>query len=158
VLPWVSSELTRALLVGVSLGVSFNPVTALLGSAGAAAVGALGVRRGERTPWWIAVAVAAWVLGDGVAIAAQAAALAGGAAPLLGVAAPAWASWTLVASWAASGLALGYLVPAALGLAVGRRVTFGTGWLAAAAVAGTLCLAFVAISGPLTEALRLLAV
>jgi hypothetical protein len=147
----------RALLVGVSLGVAFNPVTALVGSAGAAAVGALGARRGGRAPWWTLIALAAWVVGDGVAIAARAGAISRGSASLLGTGAPVWASWLLVAAWALTGLAVGYLIPAALGVEVGRRVTFGTGWLAAAAVAGTVCLAFVALSGPLSEAIRALA-
>jgi hypothetical protein len=148
------STATRAVLVGLSLGVSFDPVTALAGSVGAAAVGAWSARRGGRAPWWIAIAVAAWVIGDAVGIAAQAGAVARGASPLLGAAAPTWAGALLIVVWAASGLALGYLVPAALGVEVGRRVTFGTGWLAAAAVAATVCLAFAAIAGPLAEALR----
>jgi hypothetical protein len=151
------SEFTRPLLIGLSLGLSFDPVTALLGSAGAAAVGALSARRGRRGVLWLVVAVAAWVMGDGVAIAAQAGAVVRGTAPLLGAAAPGWASWLLLAVWAVTGLAVGYLIPAAVGIAVGRRVTFGTGWLAAAAVAIMVCGAFVAISGPLASTLRVVA-
>jgi hypothetical protein len=152
----VSSEFSRVLLVGLSFGVSFNVVTALVGSTAAAAVGAFEARRGVRMPWWIAVAVAAWLIGEGPDIAARAGSVVAGRGILLPNT-PGWAGWVLLVSWAVSGLIVGYLAPAGLGVAVGRRVTFGTGWLAAVAVAGTVCLAFSAMSAQVTQMLRLLA-
>jgi hypothetical protein len=53
----------------------------------------------------------------------------------------------LIAVWAAGTLAIGYVVPTFVGAAVGRRVTHGTGWLAAAAIAAALALAISTIGG-----------
>ena len=134
------TQAVRAIVAGLSLGVAVNPVTAVVGCAGAAAVGALAARRGGRARWWLLIAVAAWVIGDAPGIALQTSALARGAFRVLG-AAPPWSGWLFLSAWALCGLLVFYLLPAAAGVAVGRRVTWGTGWLAAAAVAGTLCLA-----------------
>ena len=139
----------RALLAGLSLGMRFNPLAAMVGSCVAAVVGAVTGRRGGSSVWWILVAAAAWALGDGVAVAARVSSIASGAPSLLGAGAAQWASWLLVATWAVSGFGVGYALPAGLGAAVGRRVTFGTGWLAAGAIALTVCFAIVQLADPL---------
>ena len=143
-MPPALSEAFRTLLAGLALGLAFNPVTAVVGSAAAAVLGTVLSRRGGRSAWWLAVAVGAWAVGDGAGVFVQASALARGVSRLLGTAPPVWASVLFVGAWVLGGLAFGYLVPAGFGVAVGRRVTFGTGRRAAAAVAVTLCLAILA--------------
>ena len=138
----------RAVFAGLALGMRFNPLTAMIGSAFAAVAFAVAGRRGGRIPWWVLVAAAAWAVGDGVAVAARASAIAAHAPSLLGAGVPQAASWLMLAAWAATGLVVGYLLPAAVGGEVGKRVTFGTGWLAAAAIALTVCFAFIQLAEP----------
>ena len=133
--------LVAGALAGLRFAAAFNPVVALAGSMGAAVVGTMGARRGWRAPWWLAVAALAWLVGDGTGVWAGVAAI--GRSGRLPGGGP--ALWVFAAAWVLGGLALGYVIPAWVGIEVGRRVVFGTGWLAAAAVAATLCLAFLAI-------------
>jgi hypothetical protein len=142
----VIATFIRALAGGVTLGLSFNPLAVVVGSVLAAVVGAFVARRDGSPGWWLAVATFAWVLGDGLRVAGAGAALLRTGVGLLGPSAPAWAAWLLLATWAVTGLAAGYVLPAGLGVAVGRRVHFGTGWLAAGAVAAAASLAVVVIA------------
>lgn len=146
--------LTRAVAGGLALGLAFDPLAAAVGGTLAAVVGVFIARRGGSASWWAFVASLAWLIGDGLAIAAGAVTLLGSGHGLLGAAAPAWAAWTLLAVWAVSGLTLGYLVPAGVGVAVGCRVRFGTGWLAAGAVALSLVLALTILGEAASSALR----
>jgi hypothetical protein len=144
----VLAIVARAFAGGATLGLSFNPLAAVAGSVVAAVVGTLVARRdGHASPvWWVVIAALAWLVGDGLAVAGAAAALLRTGNGLLGNAAPAWAAWLLLTVWAAVGLGVGYLLPAGTGVAVGRRVHFGTGWLAAGAVALAAALAVVVIA------------
>jgi hypothetical protein len=149
----VLATLTRVLAGGVTLGLSFNPLAAVAGSMLAAVVGTVVARRDGNPFWWVGVAVAAWLAGDGIVVAGAAATLLRTGTGPLGAAAPAWAAWLLLMVWAAAGLAVGYLLPAGAGIAVGRRVHFGTGWLAAGAVALGAALSVVVIAEAAAAAL-----
>lgn len=109
---------------GLMLGIQFNPVASVAGAALAAGLAA------ARRMWAAVFALcAAWILGDGSRLFVSASgALAEGGAD---------GQWVFLALWALTGLALGYALPAWAGAYVGRRVTHGTGWLAAAAVAAS---------------------
>lgn len=133
--------LAGALAQGARLALEFNPVAAALSAALAAFV-AGSQRAGRRAGIMAgAVLVGGWLLGDGAAFAA---AVADAARPTGGVAAAA-----ALAAWSCGGLALGYALPAAIGIAVGRRVFFGTGRMAAATVAFGSSLALAALAGAL---------
>lgn len=105
--------------------VTFNPAVSLLASAACALLWT------RFTGWFGRVGAAllllvAWLLADGsvaVVLAERTASELGGPA-----------SWVMWASAAAS-LVVGYVLPAWAGAFVGERVTVGTGWLSAAAVA-----------------------
>ena len=119
---------------GVRLGLQFNPVFAVIGAAIAAAL--LGYKRASRERRFPAVAalVVTWLAGDGLRVLAR------GRDSFDGIGAfahlqPAWGTLLLLALWAVVGFAVGYVVPAWAGITVGRRVTHGTGWLAAIAIA-----------------------
>lgn len=114
---------------GMVLGVQVNPVASVAGAALAAALATA-----HRT--WAAAFVlcGAWLIGDGAQVFVRATgALAG---PGLVAGGPD-AQWVALGLWALTGVAVGYVLPAWAGAFVGRRVTYGTGWLAAAAVAAT---------------------
>lgn len=134
---------------GVALAVQYNPLFA----AGAAALAAalMGFRKAKRERReWAAIALAAgWVVGDGLRILARARDYYDGIAAFRAAGTPLWPGWTTLGIWALGSLALGYVVPALVGAAVGRRVTHGTGWLAAGALASALTLAISAGVGSL---------
>jgi hypothetical protein len=142
-----AAEVGAAVRDGALLGVQYNPLIALGSAALAAALwGHRKVKRDHRWWAWIALVVG-WLAGDGLRVLGRARdywdASAGYAASGL----PLWPGWTNLAVWAVVSLALGYVVPAVVGGAVGRRVTHGTGWLAAAAIAAALSAAVSAAVG-----------
>ncbi len=138
-------QLTLVLGDAFRLALAFNPVTSLFGSAIAAALIA---RRGSRgrSLTGVAVMLAAWAIGDGL-IALSMARSAWATAGADG--APAewtWLGWVLGTLGA---LLLGYVAPTWAGVFVGRRVTWGTGWVSAAVVAGSASGAITALAGRL---------
>lgn len=118
----------------IRLGLQFNPVFAVVGAAVAA--GLVGYPRAPRGHgFWAGVAiVVAWLAGDGLRVLARARDAYDGVA-LIASGSPVWATVLLFALWALVSVAVGYLLPAWAGVTVGRRVTHGTGWLAAMAIA-----------------------
>jgi len=129
------SQIVAALQAGFLLAAAYNPVVAGAFSALAAALCGRRGKRG-RTALGIAVLAVGWTLGDGMRVIASARDLSDGAGALL----PALSvelNWVAVAVWAVVGAVVGYVLPAITGAYVGRRVTFGTGWLAAAVVSAT---------------------
>lgn len=134
-----------ALANGARLGMQFNPVFATVGSAIAAAL--LGYRNApvERRFTSGAVVVIAWLTGDGLRIIGRARDAVDG----LGAIGNSVSGWITIAAWVLVGLMVGYVVPTLVGVAVGRRVTFGTGWLAAATIAVATSLAIATLLGAL---------
>ncbi|TDB37882.1 MAG: hypothetical protein D9V44_07485 [Actinobacteria bacterium] len=124
----------RALWQGASLGVQYNPVFGIGGAVVAAAL--LGYPRAprERRFWAGAVIAVAWLAGDGLMILGRTREVVDGVGAFALVT-PAWSAYLLVTVWAVVSLGLGYVAPALVGITVGRRVTHGTGWLAATAIA-----------------------
>ncbi|MGB4592508.1 MAG: hypothetical protein WBI63_01875 [Coriobacteriia bacterium] len=131
---------------GVRLGVQFNPLFATIGSAIAAAL--LGYPKApvERRFTAGAVIVIAWLTGDGLRILGRARDTIDG----IGALGNSVSGWSLLGLWALVSIALGYVLPMLVGVAVGRRVTFGTGWLAAATIAIAVSLALATLLGGIT--------
>jgi hypothetical protein len=129
------------LALGVALGLQFNPLTATIGAVVAAAAYGYPKAPEARRPIAVAVLALAWLAGDGVRIGAA-----------LATAPPkAWPEWaSLVARVLASAL-VGYVAPAVAGIIVGRRVTRGTGWLSAGAVALMVAGALAVVSPTLAD-------
>ncbi|MDO9556546.1 MAG: hypothetical protein Q7J82_03050 [Coriobacteriia bacterium] len=129
------TALATALMGGIRGGLHPNPLVGLI-SAGLAAV-LLGApktpRERERYAW--ATLVVGWLIGDGLWVLGRARDVYDGVARLLDASQPMWAEWVTLGTWALVSFAVGYLVPVLLGKTVGRRVTHGTGWLAAGSVA-----------------------
>lgn len=138
--------LGRALAAGFILGLSYNRLAAVAGATLCAALSVFLSQRDRPWAWLLPLTGVFWVIGDGTAVAARLASLAGGSVGAGPV--PVWSAWAALLVWALTGWLLGYLAPAAVGAAVGRRVHFGTGWLAAGAVAFTVAVAVAAIAGP----------
>lgn len=139
-----------ALRDGALLGVQYNPMVAA--ATVALAAGIMGVpRKGRRIhPERAALVLGVgWLVGDGLRILARARDLFDSAAVMSSAGLPMWPTWTTIAAWALVSLALGYVAPAFVGGAVGRRVTHGTGWIAAAGVAVAFTLAVSAGIGAL---------
>ena len=132
----------QATLVGVRFGLQFNPLAVLVGSSLAAAL--VGYPAAPRSRWlWAAVLLlGAWVIGDGVEVAAS----------LPAGTISAHAAWTLALMVVVS-LGVGFVLPAAAGAYVGRHVTRGTGWLSAFAVSAMLAGALIAIAPVLSRAI-----
>lgn len=135
-----------ALVIGARFATQYNPLAAVVSAIVAAALA--GYPRAPRARWWLSATVLAlgWLAGDGLRVLAHARDLADG------VGGGAWAglgpaAWFALIIWALGTLALGYVAPALVGARVGRGVTHGTGWLAAATVAGALSAALSTISG-----------
>lgn len=122
-----ASALASAAAEGWRLALAYNPLASALAAIAAGLVA--GFPAAGR--WHRALATAAvlggWSLGDGAAVAGALATAASGARLEA-------AETLAIAAWAVGGLALGYAVPAAVGVFVGKRVFFGTGRLAAASV------------------------
>lgn len=139
--PW-----TRALLEGARFAVQYNPLAAVVTAVVAAALS--GYPKAPRGRWRTSALVlfAGWLAGDGLRILGRARDLADGVAatPYAGYGR---AAWVVLAVWAVGTLAVGYVVPTLVGASVGRGVTHGTGWLAAAGIAGALSFALSAIVG-----------
>jgi hypothetical protein len=150
-------SILAAIALGLALGVSFNPFTSVAGASLAAAVYGSPKAGRDRRLWWLAILLIAWLLGDGLRVMARVR----DAVDLMPASAlhspGASALWWALAVWALAGLLLGYVLPAALGSYAGHRVTHGTGWLSAIAVAVTASLALSAIAAPLSVALQRLA-
>lgn len=126
------SDVFPALRAGLQLTVAFNPIYAAVFSAVAAALAARPGRPG-RTVGAVFVLLVGWLLGDGMRIIASLRDLVDGLGSLL----PGFGSTgnvTVLVAWAVGSFALGYALPAWAGAFVGRRVTWGTGWIAALAV------------------------
>ncbi len=130
----VATGVVQALWHGVQLGIQYNPVFGIGGAIAASAL--LGYPRAprERRFWAGAALVVAWLVGDGLQIIGRARDVFDGVGAFAHTT-PAWAAYVLLATWALVTAAVGYVAPAWLGIHVGRRVTHGTGWLAAMAIA-----------------------
>lgn len=137
----VLSALLGALWGGARVGLHPNPMLGVASAALAALIGGAPKASRERRQVAWGVLGAGWLLGDGLRVLARSRDLADGVSRLLGVGQPLWASWVALAVWALVGFAAGYVLPAWVGWQVGRRVTYGTGWLAATAVAVAASLA-----------------
>lgn len=129
----VALELLAGVGAGLLLAIQFNPLASVVGAALTAALAAVG-----RTRLAVAALVLAWLVGDGARVIMRLSELASGAHLLAGGAPSQWAA---LAAWALGGLAFGYALPAWTGAFVGSRVTHGTGWLAAGALAATAAMA-----------------
>ncbi len=129
-----ATTVAEALWQGALLGIQYNPVFGIIGAVIAAAL--LGYPRSprERRFWAGAVIAVAWLVGDGLMILGRTREVFDGVSAFSQVT-PAWVAYMLVAAWALVSLAVGYILPAWAGIVVGRRVTHGTGWLAAMAIA-----------------------
>lgn len=133
----MTGPIVEPLLAGIKLGLAPNPLSGTLGAMIAA--GLAGHRRPSRGQEIAAAAVllVAWAVGDGVNVLRRVIGGIGSAGPF----AESWPGWFALVLWALVGLAVGYALPAVAGIIVGRRVTHGTGWLAAMAVAGGVSVA-----------------
>ncbi|MDZ4654966.1 MAG: hypothetical protein U1F44_03735 [Coriobacteriia bacterium] len=136
------STLAAALVGGVRGGLHPNPLFGVVTVGLVAAL--LGApktpRERERYAW--AALVVGWLIGDGLLILGRARDVYDGVTRLLDTAQPMWAEWVTLVTWALVSFAVGYLLPVFLGKTVGRRVTHGTGWLAAVSVAVMASFAF----------------
>jgi hypothetical protein len=132
------ATLGEVLLLGAFTGLTFHPLVSV-GSltVSGALMGARGVAR-WRVVAGFALLAFAWAFADGRLAWVYAA-----DAQAQGEAIP----WVFLATWALVGLAAGYVVPALVGRAVGTRVTHGTGWISAIAIAVGLSLAIGSIGG-----------
>ena len=133
------------------LAVSYNPLTAIFSVPIAA--GLLGVRRPSHQRWVWAVSVLgfAWLIGDGLRVLARTRDIYDGMAGLIAGSVPVWAQYAALAIWAIGGLLIGYVLPVWTGVFVGRRVTHGTGWVAATSISIAASLALSAIIGSLVR-------
>jgi hypothetical protein len=138
--------LARALADGLTFAVRFNPLAAAVTAGVAGAVVGYPRNQQGRRRWAAALVAAGWLVGDGLRVVARARDLADGGSTLLEPGAPVWAGWLTLLLWAAGSLAIGYLLPTLAGGLVGRRVTFGIRWIAAAAVGSGLALAVSAVA------------
>jgi hypothetical protein len=124
----VAVGLAGVLALGVALGLQYNPLAGTVGAVVAAVLYGYPSAPESRRPIAVAVLALAWLAGDGVRIGAA-----------LTVAPPkAGPDWAALAAHVLVSAIVGYAVPAAAGVIVGRRVTRGTGWLSAGAVALTV--------------------
>ncbi|MCE5204253.1 MAG: hypothetical protein ABFC80_06355 [Coriobacteriales bacterium] len=130
-----------AIADGARLGMQFNPVFATVGAAVAAAVVGYPKAHDERRFSAGVVIAIAWLAGDGLRVIARARDAADGIGALHGAA----LGWLTLLAWGITGLALGYIAPMLAGAAVGRRVTFGTGWLTSATISVAVSLALASI-------------
>jgi len=137
------TQLIEAIRAGLVLAGAYNVVFATVFAALAAALCAR-VERPARTASGIFVLLGGWLLGDGMRVIASARDLSDGAGALL-PAAPQWANLVALSVWALVSFGLGYALPAWVGAFVGRRVTWGTGWIAAIAVSASCSAAVHAI-------------
>ena len=130
-----------ALLEGLRFGVAYNPLISALTVALAAGLSGYPRAPRERRVEALGIAVLGWLAGDGLRILGHARDLYDGVASAALAGAPEWAGWVFIGAWAVVALGIGYVLPMLVGASVGRRVTHGTGWLAAAGVAVALTVA-----------------
>lgn len=138
-----------ALLQGLRFALEYNPLAATITVAFAAGISGYPRAPRERRLEALGIVALGWLLGDGLRVLGHARDLYDGVAEAALSGAPAWAGWLFLALWATGSLAIGYIAPMLVGASVGRRVTHGTGWLAAAGVAVALTLAVSAGAGAL---------
>ncbi|MHB9004300.1 MAG: hypothetical protein ACYC6C_09600 [Coriobacteriia bacterium] len=137
------ADAVNAVAAGIPLAFAYNPLASAM--AAPLAAGLLGVKRASqgRAAWGISIAGFAWLFGDGLRALARARD-AFDAAPAV-----AWPSYTTIGVWAVGTLLLGYVLPLWAGTFVGRRVTHGTGWIAAASIAAGVSLSLSGLLGGL---------
>lgn len=138
-----------AILQGLRFGIAYNPLASAIAVVLAAGISGYPRAPRERRVEALGLVVFGWLVGDGLRILGHARDLYDGVASTALADAPGWAGWVFIAAWAIVSLAIGYVVPMLVGAAVGRRVTHGTGWLAAAGVALALTIAISAGAGAL---------
>ena len=141
------AALTGALADGLAFAVRFNPLAAAITAGLAGAVSGYPRDQRVRRRWSALLVAAGWLAGDGLRALARARDLADSGAAVLTPGVPVWAGWLTVLLWSAGSLAIGYVLPTLAGALVGRRVTFGIRWIAAAAVGSGLALAVSAVAG-----------
>ena len=130
----IATHVTSALWKGVLLGLQYNPVFGIIGAVVAAAVLGYPKAPRERRFWAGAAIVVTWLVGDGLMIVGRTREAFDGLGSFAQMT-PAWVVYILLAAWAVVAVCVGYIAPAWAGIIVGRRVTHGTGWLAAIAIA-----------------------
>lgn len=145
----IAGRVFDALLAGGRLALEFNPLAAVITVAIAAALATAKAKRRPADARWLVVALVGWLIGDGLRVFGRARDLADGVWAFAPTGGEAWYGWVVLAIWALGTLSLGYLLPTLVGASVGRRVTLGTGWLAASAIAVGLVSAIVAGIGAL---------
>ncbi|MHB1019775.1 MAG: hypothetical protein ACYC1R_06150 [Coriobacteriia bacterium] len=138
-----------ALLEGLRFGIAYNPLASAIAAAIAAGISGYPRAPRERRVEALGLVVFGWLVGDGLRILGHARDLYDGVAGAALAGAPEWTGWVFVAAWAVVSLGVGYVLPMLVGASVGRRVTHGTGWLAAAGVALALTVAISAGAGAL---------
>lgn len=134
---------------GVQLAIQFNPLVALVTVVVAAALAGFPKAKSEHRHRATVALVTGWLVGDGLHVLGRTRDVFDGVAAFAPAGSPLWATWLLLLVWAAGSLLLGYATPALAGASVGRRVTFGTGWLAAGTVAAAVSVSLSAIVGAL---------
>jgi hypothetical protein len=128
-------------LRGVAFGLQFNPLASAVGSAGAAALVGYPSAQRSRWAWALLLLTGAWLIGDAMHV-------------WFGLGqGPTTDAIVVVSSFVVLSFGVGYLLPALAGAYVGRRVTHGTGWLSAIAVAGLVAAALSWIAPTLSELL-----
>ena len=131
----MSAGLRHALVYGVTLGLAFNPVSAVIGAAPAAAVFITRFRKAEARVWAGAILATAWLVGDGMRVIVHTRDIyAGQPVPGLGELSSGAATLAVVA-WVALSLGVGYVLPTYAGVSVGLRATKGSSWLYASVAA-----------------------
>jgi len=135
---------SEGLVFGLALGLSFNPLTAILGSSVGAALSGSPRSGDKRLGSGLTVLAVAWLLGDGFRVMARLRDALDGVWP--SASADTAEVLVVLVGWAVAGAVVGYLVPFVFGRTVGRRVTHGTGWLTAGSLAAAATVTM-AISG-----------
>jgi len=143
-------QLAHAASYGLQLALQYNPLAALVGATLAAALFAPRDRVALRRIWGSSAVVIAWLLGDGLRVIARTRDVYDGFTVAASARGSVAIDYAALIVWAGVGLVIGYVLPAWAGTFVGRRVTHGTGWLAAGSIALTASLALsasVALAG-----------
>ncbi|PKQ09978.1 MAG: hypothetical protein CVT69_02115 [Actinobacteria bacterium HGW-Actinobacteria-9] len=137
------ADAVNAVAAGIPLAFAYNPLASI--AAAPIAAGLLGVKRASsrRVAWGVSVAGFAWLFGDGLRALARARDAFDAAAAIT------WPTYTTIGVWAIGTLLLGYVLPLWAGAFVGRRVTHGTGWVAAASIAAGVSLSLSGLLGGL---------
>ncbi len=131
----MAEEFAKAAFYGLALAFQYNPITALVGATIAAALLAPRDRVMERRIWAVSTLVIFWLVGDGLRVLARTRDVYDGFALAATASGSVAVDYTAIVVWAVAELLIGYALPTWAGAFVGRRVTHGTGWLAAASIA-----------------------